>query len=141
MRLVWHLPGDGYFSFAWMAPWAFPNVRTAVLTGRERGKIDQRLNAVAALGWRAQRFDLPGVRRSSLLAQHVRQGFRGPVGEDAVDVIHVCRKFGALLPCFGEMIPVMLEQRLFQVAVAEAAGAEPIFKIPGNVGRRNGSLS
>ena len=58
-----------------------------------------------------------------------RPGFRRAIGQNPVDVIQIRRQFGAFFPRFGEIIPVILKQRLLQIAVTEAAGAQAIFKI------------
>src|SRR5471030_2416062 len=61
-----------------------------------------------------------------LLRQCSRLG--GAFREDAVDVIQIGREFGALLSGVGEIVPVILEQRLLQIAVAEAAGAKLVLE-------------
>ncbi len=49
--------------------------------------------------------------------------------------IEIAREFRALCPGSGEITPVMLEEDLFQIAIPEAAGAQPIFKITRRIGR------
>src|ERR1700728_2521197 len=64
-----------------------------------------------------------------------RAGFGSAVGEDAVHMIEVGGEFGALGAGRGEIIPVMLEQRFFQIAVTKSARAQAILKILRDSGR------
>src|SRR3954468_14543855 len=59
--------------------------------------------------------------------------FGGAVAEDFFDVVEVGGEFGAFGAGGGEVIPVIFEKGFFQIAVAEAAGAEAIFEIFGDV--------
>ena len=51
------------------------------------------------------------------------------VAQDAFDIIGIRRQFGAARTRGGEIIPIVFEQHLLEVAVAEAAGAEPVPEI------------
>ena len=62
----------------------------------------------------------------------VRVAVREPGGAGAQHAFHVVEvggEFGAASAVGREAIPVVLEQRLLQVAVAEPTGAEPVFEI------------
>ncbi len=59
------------------------------------------------------------------------------VSQNFVHVIQIRREFGAFFPRFGKVIPVVLEKHLLQVAIAEAASAQTVFKIFGYVWRGN----
>ena len=61
------------------------------------------------------------LRQCPRLMRAIRQNF--------VNKIRIGGQFRALLPRLGKIIPVMFEQRLLQIAVAEAAGAQAVFKV------------
>ena len=46
-----------------------------------------------------------------------------------MDVIQIRGQLRALLPCFGKIIPVVLEQSLLQIAVAQPTGAQAVLKL------------
>src|SRR5436189_40571 len=71
-------------------------------------------------------FSFQSTRLPRALQNFPRLGPRlgSAVAQDAVDVIQVGHQFGALLPRVGEIIPVVLEQRLLQISVAKAASAQ-----------------
>ena len=88
--------------------------------------------------WRVPRLFQPAIFTrplQNLLRQ--RPGFRSAIGKNFVHVIRISRQFGALLPRIGEIIPVILEQRLLQIAVAEAAGTQAILKTLPRIGWRD----
>ncbi len=61
--------------------------------------------------------------------------FERAVAEDFFDVIRVGGQFGSAGPRGREVIPVVLKERLFQVAITQAAGAQAVLKISGHGGR------
>src|SRR5690606_41639519 len=63
-------------------------------------------------------------------------GAGGAVLEHGLDVGRVGGEFGAASAVGREEIPVMLEETSFEVAVAEAAGAQAVLEIGGDVGGR-----
>ena len=56
-------------------------------------------------------------------------GALGAVAQHLFDVAGVGGEFGALGAIRREEIPVVFKQRLLEVAVTEAAGAEAVFKV------------
>ena len=74
------------------------------------------------------------ARAAGLSAPRLR-ALGGAVAQHLVDVVQVGRQFGALGAGGGEVVPVVLEQRLLQIAVAQPAGAQPVLEVLRHVGR------
>src|SRR5437899_620993 len=62
---------------------------------------------------------------------------RGALTQDLPDVRQVRRQFGAFRAGAGEVTPIVLEERLLQITVAEPPGAQTVFVIAGDTGGRN----
>ena len=58
-----------------------------------------------------------------------------PIRQHLIDVTQIGSKLRAFFPGVGKIIPVILKQRLFQVAVAKPAGSEAAFEISADLGR------
>src|SRR5438045_2750730 len=69
----------------------------------------------------------------------LRNGFgaRGALIENLMHVLEVCLQFGSLASRGGKVIPIILEKRFLEIAVAESSATKPGFEIPGYFGRRD----
>lgn len=61
-------------------------------------------------------------------------GAVGAIAEDAMHVIEVLDKLRPFGAGFGEIAPVIIEEGFFEIAIAEATGAQAIFVVLRDLG-------